>query len=514
MPQCAIKVISPLGFSALLVLAILLPPAFNLSQYWLNNPLYGYGFFMPVMALFLAHRRWEGLKGVPRFPWISWAVVAGYFLSLPLLRIVQIANPDWRLIDWVLACGAVSSLLALAYMHGGSSLLRRIWFPCLFLLLSVPWPMNAENRFTHLGIPLIAKLTNETLWMIGIPTSDFGTTLNTPVGLVSIAEDCGGIRSFQLALVATLFWGAVFRLRKGPAVLLVAMGLAIGCLVNLLRITALVGIAFWSGKPDLLESGHDLAGLLAQLLLMASLPATAWYLSRQGTPPETPAEPSPLPPSPPWTPKPAIVIALFSWVAIVEIGSVLWFKARENPTASPRLAAIKKPDIPAVTTIELPELVRRNYRFSDATGLTWNDSRKTPWTMVWLAFDPGDLSACTHNVHRPEVCLPNANFVRAAVFPALSVSLGGVPVEFKHELYRRGRESLHLFYTNIQDSDAAAPTSRTDWTYPGRLRAAWLGIRSRRADLIHLTVAAPYSAAASRQLVTGYLEKLAAKADQ
>src|SRR5579862_3532117 len=97
---------SPIALSILIV-ALLVPPGINLLQYWLHNPLYGYGLWVPLLAGYLIWQRRPPSDAVPAhpLPLATLILLACYFAAVPPLRVVQIANPDWRLLDWLLAGG-------------------------------------------------------------------------------------------------------------------------------------------------------------------------------------------------------------------------------------------------------------------------------------------------------------------------------------------------------------------------------------------------------------------------
>src|SRR5262245_13738800 len=118
--------------AVLLGITIVTPPGLNLVQYWLHNPLYGFGLWVPVLAVVLIWRRGCGAGPARNDRWTVF-VMGAYFATLPPLRVLQIANPDWRMIDWALSLGAVAALLALVFRVGGQVLLSRWWFPICFL---------------------------------------------------------------------------------------------------------------------------------------------------------------------------------------------------------------------------------------------------------------------------------------------------------------------------------------------------------------------------------------------
>src|SRR3954463_4064822 len=69
---------------------------------WSINPQYGYGWAVPFLAAYIFLRRWQDppAPSSPRagFLW-SAALIASALVLLPV-RLIQEANPDWRLLSW------------------------------------------------------------------------------------------------------------------------------------------------------------------------------------------------------------------------------------------------------------------------------------------------------------------------------------------------------------------------------------------------------------------------------
>src|SRR3979490_3132906 len=118
----------------------------HLQVEWSLNPQYNYGWAVPFLALLMFWFRW------PRRPepdvenhsmagWAAWIVLT---LLFPI-RVVEEANPDWRLLSWVLAICVIDFSLLTLYRAGGRSWLKHFAFPVFFPLAAVPWPVQLEN---------------------------------------------------------------------------------------------------------------------------------------------------------------------------------------------------------------------------------------------------------------------------------------------------------------------------------------------------------------------------------
>lgn len=499
--------------SGLLAAAILLPPGLNLVQYWLHNPLYGYGLWVPFLAGILFWRRASGADQ-PHKGWLSAGLITGYFAMLPFLRTIQIANPDWRLIDWLLAGGAVVALLALAFRMGGPAMLSRCWFPICFLLTAVPWSTSAEHAFTAHAVPAAAKMASEILWLGGIAAVDDGRTLHTAVGPIGVSEDCSGIRGFQLATMAALFWRGFLGMKNGRAAAMLVGGLALALLLNVLRVVAIVGAAVKTGQIATAERLHDPAGTAAQIALMLALPVLAWRLQRRAPQSACAAEENLARPDGGQTSMgllPRAAIGAVLWCLASEVAAETWFRVHEAHSApmTPRWTLNRAGSIMGAVESPIPDAVRENYRYSDAKVLDWKDAHGSMWRVFWLDFQKGALSACTYNIHRPDICLPSQDFRLTGTYPDLPVDVSGTRVEFHHQLFQRSAKALHLFSVTAQDTGALGQQTLTDWTLAGRLRAALLGLRSQRSQIVHLVMSDGSAPVAEvRQRATGYLNQI------
>jgi len=381
-------------------------------------------------------------------------------------------------------------------------MLSAFWLPAAFLLTAIPWSTSAEQSFIANAIPLTGRIASELLWMVGVGAVDSGKSLYTSLGPILISEDCSGIRSFHLAIMAACFWIGYFRLTKGKAIWMGIAAVGLTLSLNILRVVMLVGLVVKSNQMAMMDRWHDTMGSIAQFLLVLALPAVAWILGRTKRPRPV------LNPSLAWHAPLWVPIAILIWQLGVLAAAETWFRLHERPA---QLSAeywginLKPPGLnPQETPVAAN--VKENYFYSEGHNLNWRDSKGALWTLLYMDFNQGALSACTHNIHRPEVCLAMADFTLLAVPPPLKVVISGREITLAHKIFQRANHPVHLFHTYLQNT--ADEDSRVDWTYQGRLRAALLGIRSHRAELVYFMVEAPYSPDQAKETASGYLSQL------
>ena len=103
----------------------------GLSPHWATNPQYSFGWFVPVICAYLFLMRWRTrpsaeVAKAAKGRWVFW--IAAF--ALPPTWLVEQANPDWRLLNWLLASEivALSLCTSTSWVAGpGSGTLRSVF---------------------------------------------------------------------------------------------------------------------------------------------------------------------------------------------------------------------------------------------------------------------------------------------------------------------------------------------------------------------------------------------------
>src|ERR1035437_6761788 len=212
------------------------------------------------------------------------------FLYLPT-RFLHEANPIWRLTSllwtlevigltlltvhlvqgrWSVVSGQKSEVSSRSSIfHLPSSLLpfqlsafsfSDFVFPACFFLVAVPWPSGLENFLTQSLMRCNVATTIELLGVFGVPAIQHGNVIEIATGKVGIDEACSGIRSFQAALMISLFFGEVCRLTVLRRVWLVVLGFVLAFAFNVGRTLLLTHIGSAKGVGAV-ATWHDPAGV-------------------------------------------------------------------------------------------------------------------------------------------------------------------------------------------------------------------------------------------------------------
>ena len=216
------------------------------------------------------------------------------FLYAPT-RLIQQANPGWRLVSWGLAIEVVGLTLCILLLAGDVSVRRfkiplsAFYFPLLFFLVSVPWPTVIES-------PLIQALTRldvvaacEAVGWFGSPVVPHGNIIELSIGQVGVDDACSGIRSFQATLMISLFLGEFYGLGWRRRLLCASVGFFLALLLNLLRQVILIVVAARHGVTAI-ANWHDPAGVVILFGCFFALWIIGKWLARKISIPNLPGK--------------------------------------------------------------------------------------------------------------------------------------------------------------------------------------------------------------------------------
>jgi exosortase len=225
----------------------------------------GHGLLIAGAVVYLVWKELREHKTAPisANPW-------GFVILIPALLLHMIdAGMHTQLLS---AAGFVLALPGLAFLFLGSERTKLILFPLLMLLLTLPIPL-ALTESLHLFLRHIATDASSVLLpILGVPVFAYGTTLETPNGVLQVADACSGFSTLYASItVACMVAYLCPDWRRKIVVLLIAAPLAIA--VNIVRVVILTLLVHWFGLDVLRTSAHELSGLAT---FMVALPVIFW----------------------------------------------------------------------------------------------------------------------------------------------------------------------------------------------------------------------------------------------
>jgi exosortase len=449
----------------------------QLSGEWSVNEQYSYGWFVPFFALFLFWLRWEGrperesrkekvehaepgcrrVDGTAARVAVSeWdrvnqsrkrAIAIGVAALLVLfpVRLFEVANPDWRPVDWIHASAVITITFVVLYLAGGWAWTKHFSFSVLFFFVAVPWISPIEQPIVQGLMRTVAAVATEALSLCGIPAQLEGSLIRVSSGLVGVNEACSGVRSLQTSLMIGLLFGELKRLSVGKRVALVLGAIAIAIVANFGRAFFLVWVAATRGISAVSE-WHDFAGYTIVAVVFCGSLLLATILNRNKVESRKSKVESKMEPagteghgqsqkgeragaSESKQRKRTTTFSTFYfpisfvWLFAVEIGVEAWYRIHERGLVAREHWSARWPEAAKdFREIHIDETTRRILRFDQGRGAMWRIPDSVSGDVVFAGPDAqrsaasallyffrwraGSNSALLANSHRPDVCLP------------------------------------------------------------------------------------------------------------
>jgi len=485
------------------------------AEWWLN-PQYNYGLIVPLVVLYLIWRRWPN-RPAPAPPAKTalpvLVIVFGAALFFPI-RFLADANPDWRLLSWVLAAVVVSISLAFVCLIGGRPWLRHFAFPLLFFLVAVPWPVRIEQSVIQTLMRMVTTINVTFLQLAGVPALQHGNVIEVGKGFIGIEEACSGVRSLQATLMVSLFLGELYSFKPSRRFILVIVGALLAFICNVVRTAILVWAGTTSG-PQKIEAWHDPAGMTILLFCLFGLWIASLIMQRRGnaSPPKNsslidngadgslasgtgkPArvdEPGgeSINRSGAIQFRPALASLLLIWLVAVEVGVQLWYGAHRPETSS--RWAVRWPELESnYKSVPIAPAAETLLRYNEGGGAAWEGTDGRQWMMYFFRWLPGRTAARFLKVHRPDICLPASGRTMERDNGIRMLEVNGITLPVRTYRFDDRGVPLHVFYCYWDarsNYENAATAEFEDWSPRGRVRAALQGRREIGAQMLEIIV--------------------------
>ena len=186
-----------------LLVAAYFPILKQLVNQWMTDEDVGHGFFVPVVAGYIAWQRRDELMNIEWKPawWglaiLAWGALQAYVGTLGAELFLQRTS-------------FIISFIGMLLVLGGTKLVKELAFPILLLPFMIPIPSVIYNQVTFPLQLFASRVAETTLAAIGIPVLRDGNVLELASQRLSVAEACSGIRSLLslsfLSLVYSYFF--------------------------------------------------------------------------------------------------------------------------------------------------------------------------------------------------------------------------------------------------------------------------------------------------------------------
>src|SRR6185312_1430979 len=179
------------------------PVLFALARQWNDDADMGHGFFVPVIAAYIAWQKRDQIAGkLPKANW--WGLVLMIWAAFQL----YIATLGAEL--FLARTSFVFSVIGAVLLLGGTEYLRIFSFPMFLLFFMVPIPAVIYNQLTLPLQFLASQVAEKTIDLLQIPVIREGNVLILPQQTLNVVEACSGIRSLLTLTFVSLIWGYFF----------------------------------------------------------------------------------------------------------------------------------------------------------------------------------------------------------------------------------------------------------------------------------------------------------------
>lgn len=513
----------------------------DLRVEWAVNPQYAYGWAVPFLCLFMLWQRVRmtdngqratGLRppsSVLRLPSsIFYLLFALSALLYAPTRLIEEANPGWRLVSWALALETIG--LTLIFIHFALGACRTqvsapkfpfsaFVFPICYFLVAVPWPSLIEQPLIQHFTRMDTSITTELLGWFGIPSMPHGNVIEVATGVVGVDEACSGIRSFQATLMLSLFLGEYYRLSVLRRSALCLSGFALSLLFNLARMSLLVWVAARKGISAI-ASWHDPAGVTILVACFFCLWGMGVALKGRKLKAEgkmdnqrpddrgqrTEDKPSTLNPQRSNLRK--FGVALTVWIVLTEASVEAWYRWHEArvPRATEWTIAWPKNN-PAFKQQPISQEARQILRYDEGLSAGWMDG-DLACQAVFLRWKPGRTAVHLAENHTPNVCMTAAGYKLDSITSQEWFDVNGLRLPFSVNKVENSARPFYVFYCLWDDRASVQGFQTMGLSYGRRLAPVLAGLRNPGQRSLEISVAGPTSAADAEAAVRVELKKL------
>jgi exosortase len=258
-------------FAALLVLCYA-PVLAKLVRQWNEDEDMGHGFFVPVIAGYIAWQKREELFAGPlRSNPLG--------LVLVLLGAVQLYIGTLGAELFLSRTAILETLVGMVLFLGGWHALKVLAFPLFLLIFMVPIPSIIYNQITFPLQLFASRVAAVALETIGIPVLRDGNVLELASQKLSVVEACSGIRSLLSLSFLSLVYAWFFDSRPWMRAVLLVATVPIAIVANAGRVT-ITGILS-EINPELAHGlAHTASGWVIFMIALVMLVLTHQVISR------------------------------------------------------------------------------------------------------------------------------------------------------------------------------------------------------------------------------------------
>lgn len=221
---------APFAWISGVLLVSFYPMLERLVQQWMNDDDMGHGFFVPVVAAYIAWQRKDEILDI-EMKRNYWGLVVMLYASVQYVLGTIAAEL------FLTRTAIVFSIAGAVLFTGGLQLLKKVGFPIFLLGFMVPIPAVIYNQITFPLQMFASGVAEKTLLLLGIPVLRDGNILELAEHKLSVVEACSGIRSLLSLTFLSLVYGFFFESRTWMRAMLLFATVPIAIAANAFRVS-------------------------------------------------------------------------------------------------------------------------------------------------------------------------------------------------------------------------------------------------------------------------------------
>lgn len=219
-----------IGWFSVLLIAAYFPILTKLVDQWMTDDDVSHGFFVPLVAGYIAYQRREDLMALTwKANWwgaalLVWSGFQAYLGMLGAELFLQ-------------RTAFLEAIFGILLFTGGWAAIRVLLFPLLLLPFMIPIPSVIYNQITFPLQLFASQVAEICLLAINIPVLRDGNILELASQKLSVAEACSGIRSLLMLTFLSLVYGYFFEQKTWMRWVLFLCTIPTAILANAGRVT-------------------------------------------------------------------------------------------------------------------------------------------------------------------------------------------------------------------------------------------------------------------------------------
>ena len=246
--------------------ALALPMLYNVAKFSWSTEQGGHGPLVLATGLWLLWREHKVADAPLEQPSALGAIIA-LFVLLVTCFIAHVTG-----ILEIEAFAIYGAFLVGAYCLWGGAILRQLWFPLLYLALTLPPPDTVVAAVTQPIKILISQVAVNLLHGLGYPIANSGVTIQIAQFELLVAAACAGLNSILSLSAICLFYGYLRHRSDFVQLFLIALAIIpVAILSNFVRVLVLILITYYFGEAAAQGFLHNFAGLTMFLAALISI---------------------------------------------------------------------------------------------------------------------------------------------------------------------------------------------------------------------------------------------------